>query len=472
MTQNSTHNEITSLAFYTETLRLIKFYLQTYLFNTSSESLQCFVNTHSTSAPQDGNSSSIEEKCIDVTHTDGPEPQRKAGKYQKLIFLEEIRVTILSLIPTIEKESREKLQHCHLYIHLVELLVDEHKSKYQKVNEFLNTNFVLNPDDLLGHAIRGNYGALAAIDPTLSSVLEEMNALGRSGLESKEIREIQKRHKVPSALMSIISGEFRDFKDTLEMDCYYLLHGISAECTSNILRVFDGDLGVLEAQTSSFVRLIFLLACPTADLRDLEKCFESLFHETFKIDNLIGLDFLAFSRKCQFYFPFLVETIPLNCVAVEALIRFASKNRLDKTPVIERFAHLLLDQKEYDQLCRFVLKNKIGGLRYTKEFMAYLAENYDRFRFFVPDEMAGDKAIQFASNLSRLAYVDGPTIRDMFRSEYFIWFVDVIVGSVSGRDDLGEDTILELMNMLFERERELSVSLRDHKHALTKKLLR
>lgn len=466
MKESKRESGIESLVFYAETLRLVRFYLQSYSFETPADSLQYFVDLK---ASLKASSSTIERERMEQSEAESESAKTRPGmtvkNYQRTLLLEEIRILILSLIPTVDKRSREVLQIHHLYIHLIELTLDGQKSKYQKVNEFLNANFTLDEDDLIGHACRGNYGSLVKMDPALGPALEELNMKG-------DIEKIQRKYRLSSALVKVLSGRFRDIKSSLELDCYSLLHRHQTTCSSELLQVFDGNFSVLQQQENCFTQLVFLLAYPTPNLRELEKCFEGLFLETFEKDYVIGLDFLSFSRKCQFYFPYLIKSVPLNCVTVESLIRFTAKNKLSKELVTTKFASVLQEKGEYDQLCRFILNNKITDFEYSKEFMRYFADNYDRFRFFISGEIVSDDAIKFIGNLSRVEYIDEISLQEVFRSKYFLWFADEITNAVSSRGDLSEKAILELINILFERETEVGVSLKEHKHLLTKRLLK
>lgn len=491
--KNRRAERITNMVFYTEVLRLVKFYLHSFSFDTSAESLRHFVDLQSKKAGHKGNGSSPQEVstcsgvCTGVCRSERGALVRDSSSVecndirdssmhircddQKCLFLEEVRILILSLIPTVEKRSRESLQRYHLFVHLIELSLDSQKTKHQKASEFLNANFALDADDVVGHACRGNYGALISISPELGPAVE-MLSMHRGGMSREELQELQERYSIPKFLMKILTGRFRDFRNSLEEDCYFLLHSLQTHSSSAFLRVFDGDLQALSSQESSFVRLVFLLVYPSTDLRSFERCFEDLFSETFDDDHLVGLDFLAFSRKCRFYFDYLVQSIPLNCITVESLVRFATKNGLRKDPIILKFGYLLQEQGEYDQLCRFVLNNKIQGFKYKKDFLEYFIANFDRFRFFVSDGMAEDRSMRFISAMSSIDFVDEASLRDMFRSEHFLWFVEKIMSSLSARNDLSEKVVLDLMNMLFEHENQSGVSLKDHKSTLAKKLIK
>lgn len=472
--------QISSLVFYTETLRLVKFYLRTFSFESSGEALRHFI------ASQINKKQSLTESSNEITPNTGsnnispPDYDSNAsggygrnGCFVSLNddprgeFLEEMRILVLSLIPAVEKESKNTLQIYHLFLHLLELLLDHRKFKHKKISEFLNTNFSLDSDDLIGHACRGNYGMLINMKPELGPFLEELQVHGRIGSEA-----LQRKYGISDALMNIVTGKFTDFRNTLEEDCYFIFHNIRSESSSELLKVFDGKLEIFLHHDDSFLRLMFLLAYPGAKLRDVEKCFEELFFETFDDDYLMGLEFLAFSRKCHFYFEYLVEKIPLNCVAIESLIKFSTRNNLKKDLMMSNFGYYMQEQMDYDQLCRFILTNKIRSFKYEKKFMEYFIDNFDRFRFFVTDEMSEDCAIQFINNMSNISFADEHALQCIFTSEYFFTFVDRIINSLSLRDDLGEQLIWELINKLFENEKQFGVPLKKYKAILAKKFIK
>lgn len=463
--------------FYTEFLRSVKAYLHSYSFKSPVEALEAFSKMHINNSIAYRNWDSIEENPINN------EKVKEKGDFhhgcnftvcedQKINFLEELRILILNIIQIVEPPYRKTLQRYHFFIHLLELSLDKKKTGYMKINEFLNANFAIDSADLILNACRGNYGVIAEFRPELSSALEELQHLRAKKVGKEEFLIWKEKYGVSNLLFKILTGEYRDFTNSLEEYCYFLHHGIEYKCTDDIVRIICGDIRPMHTLEPGLLKLVFLLVYPSPEISKYERCFETLFQETFDMDCLIGLEFLSFSRKCAFYFDYLINKITLNCVMVESLMRFATKNSLCKDFIIKRFSHYLQDHRCYEQLCRFVLNNSIYDFAYKKEFMEFFIKNFTRFREFASDKMMKDPGIFFISKISNLECLDESSIKELFKSKYFPFFSDQIIHFITTKEDLDEKTILEFINSLFDFESKLGISFKDHKTALAQKLLK
>ncbi|KAM0681678.1 hypothetical protein GINT2_000192 [Glugoides intestinalis] len=468
---------INSTMFYTEFIRSIKAYLHSYSFKTPVDALEVFSKMHIKNVIVYKNWDSVEETPISNEKTKGKNDIHHGCNFnicedQKIIFLEELRILILNIMQIVEPPCRKTLQRYHFFIHLLELSIDKKKTDYLKINEFLNANFAIDSTDLILNACRGNYGTLSELQPELSSAIEELQHL-RMKKAGKDMFLIWKeKYGVSNLLFKIFTGEYRDFTNSLEEYCYFLHHGIEYNCTDEISRIIRGDVAPMHMLEPGLLKLVFLLVYPLPEISKYEKCFEQLFQETFDMDCLIGLEFLSFSRKCAFYFEHLINKIPLNCVMVESLMRFATKNSLNKDLMIKRFSHYLQDHGSYDQLCRFVLNNSIYDFNYTKEFMEFFVKNFNRYKEFASDKIMNDPGISFISKIGILDTLDETSLKELFKSKYFLFFSDQIIHFISTKVDLDERLILELMNHLFNFEIRLGLSFKDHKTALAHKLLK
>lgn len=470
LSENS-NDAIDNIVFYTDALRLIRMHLRFFSHNNSAESLTVFIKNHTK------NCDSIEEMPIQTEGMSEISSKSSMLKYnailedQKILFINELRILVLSIIKSANKNSRKTLQRYHFFLHLIELSLSSTKNAYQKMNELLNVNFVLDSNDIVSHASRGNYGEIININPSLGPAIEELHRMNDP--KQKQALSVWKtKHNIPDNIFRILTGEYKDFKNNLERFCYNKLHSIKCDFTCDAINIMNGNTDSLKTLKPGFLKLVFLLVYPCAEIKEYEKCFEKLFFESFEMDYLVGLDFLAFSRKCSFYFRYIVDKVPLNCITVESLIRFAQKNGLNKTSISERFAYVLQDKKEYDQLCRFILSNSIIDFRYSRDFMNYFIDHFDKFRFFASEEMMKDDAIRFISNMSNIENTEESNIMEIIRSEYFSYFRNDIFDSIKLRDNFTEKFILDSIGILYEIENSTGISMKSYKSILAQKLIR
>lgn len=459
---------VESLVFYTETHRLIKFYLNCFSSEIPAVALSLFLETHKkNNLEQFENDDNIETQQIDQLVK---ESYISDEKEKKIVFLEELRILVLATISSIDRNSKRILQRYHLYLHLFELSLSSEKSKYQKVHEFLESNFTTEKSDSIRNACRGNYGQIIALEPSLSIAIEEIHKIDK--FDKIAISNWKKRHSISDNLAKALTGNFRDFTNRYDEYCYFLLHDIPFTFSDSLLNILDCDYQIMKNESDGWLKLIYLLTVGSGNIRDYEKCYEILFFETFRSDFLIGLDFLSFSRKCVFYFPYLLDSIPLNCLTVESLIRFAARNGFEKSKIVDKYSLYLQESNEFEQLCRFILTHGALNLTYTQNFMDFFIKNFDRFRSFTKIMEINDEAIRFIHKMSALDDLCEESIRFLLSSVYFEWYCEEIALSLSNRVDLPDQIILEAMNAVFELERVKGVSLNVIKSVLAKKLIK
>lgn len=472
------------IMFYTETLKLIKIYLQTISFKNSSESLQNFIKLLNKSNINIETGDAIDLSSIECCEVDNIKKEhiknissmnigfrivKTPNINQKILFLNELRILILTALQIVNQTTKARLQRYHLYLHLLELSLDNQKSKSQKIIEFLNANFALDSDDIIGHAIRGNYGTVIDIAPEYSIAIEEIR---NKSLSREEIKILKKKYKIPDLIIEIITGNYKDFKNSLEKDNYFVFHELEDSVSSPLLKIFDGDNSLLANQDDCFIKLMFLLTNPVNDLRIFENQFEKLFFETFYSDPFLGLEFLAFSRKCSFYFEYLIAEIPLNNITTESLIRFAIKNELNKDILIDKYAYILQDRNDYEQLCKFILNYKIVSFDFKKESLEYFIDHFDNIKLFIPNEMLNSETMVFLKNLNEISTVEESITLEIFCSKYFLWFIDRIFDSLLKRENIEEKTIFKLINILYEYETQKGIILKEYKTILAKLLIK
>lgn len=471
ISSEKSNDRIENIVFYTDMMRLIRIHLRFFSHRNSSESLAAFIKSHSRSCDSVENMPIQADRMSEISSRSSSLKYSVVFEDQKILFLNELRILVLSVIKSVSKNSQKTLQRYHFFLHLIELSLDSTKDAYQKMNEFLNVNFVLDPKDIVSHASRGNYGEVININPSLGPAIEELHAMA-SPKQKQILLDWKEKHNIPDSIFRILTGEHKEFDNDLERYCYYKLHNIGCDFTCDTIDMINGNTGSMKTLKPGFLKLMFILVYPCAEIKEYERCFEKLFSECFEMDYLVGLDFLSFSRKCNFYFKYIIDRIPLNCITVESLIRFSQKNGLNKTLIAEKFAYMLQNKKEYDQLCRFILSNTIINFKYSKDFMRYFIDHFDKFRFFASDEIMKDGAIRFMSNMSNIESIEESGIMEIIQSEYFLYFVDDVFHSIKLRENLSEKFILGVIGVLYDIENSTGVVMKSYKSILAHKLIR
>lgn len=393
-----------------------------------------------------------------------------------LRFVEELRIHTLGWINRAKREWKNTLKRYHIHLHLIELYLEENKTMYEKINDLLNTNFALKPSNIIGNACRGNYGILVSHNPTLAEAFEKF---GDARLDKQSLIEWKIKFNIPNDLFQVVSGDFVDFDNRLEEHCYRLLHGIETKHKDEFTEVLDGKIGIIYRNRresafpeDTFLKLISILLSPQEfSLREAELCFEELFHQTFDFDYQTGLDFLAFSRKISFYFYYLLDSINLNSLTVETLLRFCRRHALSSSTLLNDYAAILLEDGEYGQLCRLIICNTISDFQYTKPFLVYFISEFHNFRKFVPDNFKSDPSIIFLEIMSNAENLSNESLALLLRNDLFDMFADEIVDLFLKSEDLSEPLGFKLADRLFQLEHKTGISRKDKRNSIARKII-
>lgn len=447
------------ISFHTRTLKAISRYLKNALDCTPRSALQSFAcSEHCRHDPSTASSQTV--------YTDDGCSQESANRRR---LASELRITVLMCLGHAGKGNRAVLRRYHLYAHLMELGLDRLKSMHQKLREFLNTNFAPYPNDIVGHACRGNYEEIARHSPVLAPAFGEYGSMGRT---REALGAWQKKFGVPNSIAVVLSGHYRGIENRLEEHCYKLLHGVESGYSDEYTRILQGDFGPLEQDQRGWVRLAALMTTSrNAPLREYESCFEHLFHETFDLDFQIGLEYLSYSRKCVFYFDVLADRIPLDGMSVEALLGFAHRNGLNPTGLVKRYGRVLQELGEYELLCSLVLRYSIGDFGYTKDTMQYFIRNLPRLRPLAAEHFTTHSTGLFIAGMSNMESLEEERMGTVLESEYFGWFYDEITESMLKRDDVSDEVMLSLVGKLLETESKTGTSTKDAKARVMQKLI-
>lgn len=456
--------------FYIETLKIIDTYLGRLPEDTPRSSLQHFIQKHCADAkPSRPNDTANTDKkgLLDGTGAGETCPSSVSKKQALVVGLRAVILTCMSLA---KGRSKSSLREYHLYVHLVELGLDDQKTMYQKLSEFLNTNFALRPSNVAGHACRGNYEEIVKHSPTLAPAFEEYGHM----LHDEETLEAwRKKFSVPDCVFKVVSGLYKDFGSKLEEHCYKLLNGLNSNYSDEFTMILQGNFELLAKDCKGWVRLVVLMVTTKhMPLREYELCFEHMFHETFDFDFNVGLLCLSYSRKCVFYFNVLLDKIQLDNQSVESLLEFAHKNRLDTSSLVRRYGETLQGTGRYEQLCRFALRHPDCVFEYSKDTMLYFIRNFPRLYPLAAEGFEAHSCGLFITSMGSIGCLDERLLQRVLESKHFDWFFEEIAGTILERDDVSDTLMLDLLRRVLEAESRTGASARDIKARIAQKLAR
>lgn len=447
-----------------EVLRIIEKYLSSFARDKPAKALEYFVGHI-----QPGGNPSENEKLKNIGHTS-----------VRLTFIKEIRMLVLTFINSKQmaeqaarnqtanlgsqagtlKTDQSVLLKYHLFVHLIELFVRDDISYYEKINCFLNTNFKLDDDDFIGHAMRGNFAEMKKIKNEYCKVIDEFANLrivqarrasqqvcdelvqvsNTDGYidELKAFHEsIKNEPKIDKTFYRLITGGIINYNDSLEYLCYMIIYKgyvdssfMAHLLSSNVyLRILNGD--VSELVDDDMLRLITMLAlCYSAPLASYEKCFESIFEQLKERNPEVALGYLAFTSNCDFNFNLLVSCTDLTDQITDIFMRFTSQNGICADLLVEKYLKQLEETGKYEKYCRFIVFNSIVGVEYSSQVVLYFIKNYDKFRSLIDETFLTDERNRFIHYISLIKECDYKTIEFLVNHEYAELAIDSIAGGV------------------------------------------
>lgn len=424
-----------------------------------------------------------ENDSLFPTITDNMQPSRieyrKINKERLKLFVDDLRVLVLTCKHKSVGEWRNRLKFYNIFLHLLSLSFDDNKTLYLKLKEFLDENFALDPEDIIGNLCRINYQPLTDKNPKYLEALEEFNHINAD--ESK-LKIWQKAYNVPNTILKVLQGKYKNFDNRLEEYCYHLFHNIESDYTDDFVQILKGQYQNLSNSRiftyydDNVLKLICYFIDPkNVSIRDFERCFENIFHLIFDLDYHTGMEYLAFSPKCAFYFDSLIEIIPLNSLTVETLLRYAEYNQISNVKLLESYGQILHSKKDFEQLARFVISNSVKKFDYSKEFIDFFIDNFDKYRAFISLQHQENPVINFiyAMSISKhLECLEDDILKVLLNFDFFSWYFRDTVEIFIKQPNLNERIAFELIQKLFQIEAKLGISTKEYRHILALKIIK
>lgn len=544
--RNKTKQEdkIEDVVFYTETLRIISFYLRTFCDGIPVKSLQYFVKNIRKSSTKDVGDETIDEESIrgfiqeysrysrcsnnsknmdtglstvfnalkQLGHVSGSQLHSNGKRYS---FVEEIRCLILTTLMRRNVKGRTLLKKYHLYVHLMELYFMEDRTLFEKVNDFLNINYKIDDDDILGHAKRGNFGEIIKIRPELNRAIEEFILILRKNNSNNNndsnnndnnidiitvyLKDWKLKYNIDESLFNILNGKFSDFSNELEEFCYNLALKKNVTIKNEFIDILNGDFSWIINNTTGWMQLIALFVSDIpVTLNDFEKAFKILFLETFDLDYQLSLGFLSYLRASTFHFNLVINKIPLNNLSVESLIRFTQRNNIDNTLLIHKYANILQDSGTYSDLCKFMITHSVCDFNYKKEFCIYFVNEISAFTRLMQNSFLSDTENRFVHYMGKvlemynmLKYCDAssdsiklepienkPELKNthdiednifefLLSHRYAEWFIEILVTVIISKNSNKESLWLKCLEKIINIEKNYGVLPTDLKRKVT-----
>lgn len=495
----TSEKHINDVQFYADTIRIINSYLNNSDELTSFKALDIFVkrkieifcsgsskiitnkieafdlgndkekgNFHSLDDGLEKEYKKNEVKCDHMEFylsTDNIEIDSENSKDERLFFIQELRKMILIRLIESEEHMKGILSYLHTNLHLIELSLDGVTPLVDKIRKFCNSNFTIRNDDLIGHALRGNYSEIIELFPDLSMAFSDLIDNPKQNLELWGAK-----FNIKSDLLKIVSGTFTEFNNNFDALIYKLFHCIpvSDRCYSvSILeRDFQPIYNLPGGYANDWLKLICrIIDSESHDIKDYQACFEKIFFQIYGFGKLVRLEFLAFSNKLDFYFNEICNEKELSSSTIQYLMAFAKKNKLDTTVVINRFTEELLMDREYDSLCRLIIDNNISIENYEKSFITYFIINFEDFVGPKIYEL-NNKFLSFVIDMHNIDNLSEEKLYSLFESVNFDMFIYEISASVAKRKDLSEDFSYALLAEIRKYEKRTGDSLKSYKREI------
>ncbi|KAF7684797.1 hypothetical protein TCON_0036 [Astathelohania contejeani] len=284
------------------------------------------------------------------------------------------------------KTSSDQMNIYHSFLHLLELFFNKNKSWTIKMNEWLNMNYPLKYDDVVRHAIRGNFSTLSKKFPELEYILNEYAEMERCEWLNKYKKEI------PIELLNVFTGAYH-LKDlnwaeiliyeliykTTSKDEESTIHNLLSKKTPNIYeQLILGNYENVMNSLSGWLKLVFLFACPNIISHSIyemkiRNSFEYLGKCIYNLEWKTSLEYFMFSMCPNKYMEYILKNVTLTLDNVKYLFHIIKINRID------RFHNLIFDELmikgQYDIILHFANKyNYIIEIEKPEEFILCCVE--------------------------------------------------------------------------------------------------
>lgn len=394
---------------------------------------------------------------------------------RKSSFIKAIRNLILKFVQLGKRNvniDKKMLSLYHIHTHLIELSMDTDKPIHARLREFLNINFTLKPDDLLGNLLRGNYVLIMKSFPELETAIAEYIEIKTQNIS---LSEWERKHNINIQVKNILLGRYKNFSNKTEEFLYKTEHGIFSDETDIFIEAIQGNFTSIiknlmkdDNSALSYIRLIYLLVSPAnLTICDFEKCFEVIFKDLYKFDNLLALGLLSYSRKCSFYFENLIDDFKIQN-NIDRFIEYATENELYYLNLVRRYEKELIVLENFDCLCKFIIKYDLDDLELSRMAVSYFIDNFSNYSADIQYPLRG--IFRFVDLIRCLKFLDEENLVFLINSRYFDYYISEISSSIISRSDASERLCFYLIEMLFKYENRTGISTKIIKSRIAQKL--
>lgn len=457
-TVNKTKNISTQM--YSQTLELISSYIKNVINKDINplENLKIFLN--------------IIEKS----------KEQKSMIFYKLNFIDELRFLILCNI----ENCKNNLKPYHAILHLISL---QHKYScdYQLINEFLNSNWHLNDEDIELHAMRGNFGKIIIYYPQLREAMEELCILENQArknkitIETYEILHSEWKDKyvniLPDRIKEIVCGEKIIFTEHwTEVLCYKLAYKNFNNSIFNILNnvngfsidnLNDSSYLILSNQhekliqnSSLWLKLILNFIFYKSRI-NIYECITEIGTYLFDLDWHVALEYFSYTLYSDYYFNKICEKVDMNPVIFDYLLRYSKRNGINQEILCKSYSEYLIKNKDFKNLLNLINTNEIPEIHKNKDFIEYLLENIEYIEMidceFFKKSVLGRFLYLYINLIVKNNVLEPCELDELFDNEITYQFITNILDVLITKENVDDKILIKFLNYVNNVQKDLNV---------------
>ncbi|KAF7683784.1 hypothetical protein TCON_1016 [Astathelohania contejeani] len=354
--------------------------------------------------------------------------------------------------------SRKDVDKCYFktyysFVHLLDLINNKEQSWENKLNEWLNTNYIIPKGDYKSHAIRGNFKELLEYFPEMKEAMKEINSMER--------KEWIKKYNIPSELIPIFSGNYvkEDSLNWAERLIYKILHVNKEFAIENIkdpnlyeMLILGRYWEVIDA-VSGWLKMVLLFTSPVyaESINNANKVIDYIGRCFYKEDLTVSLFYLKYTQRYDFYIEHIVNNTNTE-ILIDAL---QDKNCPAYHSLLLSLCNKLYWNKQYDKLI---------SIMYTQNYNYKFAGDIKPFMDFClssPEDIINklykfqsEEHIKYIINIYRLG-MEGeiPDITFLLESKYNMLYFDRILYYLLKMSDANNDMCYMALGKIMEYEK-------------------
>ncbi|KAK6090716.1 hypothetical protein P3W45_000439 [Vairimorpha bombi] len=408
----------------------------------------------------------------------------------RMNLLDDLRFLIIINLKSMDRGNRRHLKSFHSALHLITLLNKKKLSSYYIINEWLNSNIMLRDENDVLHAMRGNLGKLIKNNPLLRESIEELCVI-ESHLRTGKITEqkylivkeewVRKyESKLPTDIKDILIGKkVKIHEHWTEILCYKLSYGNKNCSIEDILNQIKDEIPVndeiylilkedykkLMENSSGWIKLIYCFLFDSISRREIYDSITEIATKLIDIDWQIALDYFSFTAFSNYYFDKICSDIDMNPVIFDFLHRYAKRNNLELSSLLEIYMNYLLQKKDFYNYCIFVNSYKLTNFVVQNDFVHFLLTNFSSIEIFLTDDFKNSDLGKYVVLFNNIITKDNSPKKEdleyLFSHSFTPHCFFILLGSIVVKENPSEGLLIKCLDLLFNKEKDLLVDKKD-----------